>query len=132
MPSLQEHLKQAALNEAFAQSLRGGQFEDWRVTAIFYAALHYVEAYFATQDLPAGLHFSKHARREDNMADYDVFDPIYEDYKVLKTASERSRYSRKVYSTEQIDKDFVPLLEKIKSQITAHLPPEQSPGAPAR
>ena len=46
MPDYISHIQQAEHNECVAGYLRrqGGQFNDWVVTALFYPAMHYVEA----------------------------------------------------------------------------------------
>ena len=63
MPSEQEHMDKARHNEAFVQSLGipTTTFLDWAVTGIFYAALHYVEAFLATQRVHSPSHRSRDA-----------------------------------------------------------------------
>lgn len=49
MASAAQHLDQARHNEQFAQELLGAnpvEYPDWAVTAVFYAALHYVNHFF--------------------------------------------------------------------------------------
>jgi hypothetical protein len=47
-----QHIRQAEHNEALADYLLGTPYPDWRCTVLFYAALHYVQAYFSSQDPP--------------------------------------------------------------------------------
>jgi hypothetical protein len=45
MPHKNVHIAQALHNEELAAYLSGTAYPDWIVTSMFYAALHYVEAY---------------------------------------------------------------------------------------
>ena len=45
MPQPTEHIAQAEKNERLYDSLLGTEFNDWAITGLFYAALHYVDAY---------------------------------------------------------------------------------------
>ena len=58
MPSTNEHLAKAQGNKTFAYNLgvTTPTAIGWALTALFYSALHYVEAYNAKY----GQHFSKH------------------------------------------------------------------------
>jgi hypothetical protein len=49
MPEASAHIEKAKHNEKFAVAVRGlnTEFLDWVVTAYFYSALHYLEAYLA-------------------------------------------------------------------------------------
>jgi len=53
MPSSLTHKQQAQHNEEFIASfdLDATPYLDWVVTAIFYAALHFVDSYLATKTL---------------------------------------------------------------------------------
>lgn len=53
MPLKSEHLTKAQANEKFADSLDASVYPnaDWALTALFYSAVHYVEAYFATKSI---------------------------------------------------------------------------------
>jgi hypothetical protein len=51
MASLPDHLHQAWHNQELAEKLttrQGLEFRDWLITIAFYAAVHYVEAFFTT------------------------------------------------------------------------------------
>ena len=62
MPSRLTHRQQAQHNEEFIASfdLDATPYLDWVVTAIFYAALHFVDSYLATKDI----HLSSHRGRD--------------------------------------------------------------------
>ena len=61
MPDAQEHLGKAARNEAFLAALTHlpVRYPEWEITAMFYAALHYGDAFLAT----LGEHPTNHHRR---------------------------------------------------------------------
>lgn len=62
MPSENQHLIQARHNEDCVQYLiNASRFNDWAVTGIFYAAVHYVEAAFDA--CLNGFHTFSHAVR---------------------------------------------------------------------
>ena len=62
MPSSLTHRQQAQHNEEFIASfdLDSTPYLDWVVTAIFYAALHFVDSYLAIR----GVHLSSHRGRD--------------------------------------------------------------------
>ena len=64
MPSKAEHISKAEHNENFATTLNSDgsypDYRDWVVTAYFYSAVHYVEAYLAT----LGKHSPDHRIRD--------------------------------------------------------------------
>ena len=49
MPQPLEHIAQAEKNERLYEILIGTEFNDWAITVLFYAALHYVDASFTEQ-----------------------------------------------------------------------------------
>ena len=61
-----QHEQQAAHNEQFAAAvLAGGDaYLDWVITGYFYAALHWVEAYFHAR----GSGFTSHVKRNQEVA----------------------------------------------------------------
>lgn len=61
MSSVVCHLKQARHNEQLAKKLIGSVYKDWVVIALFYAAVHYLEASWANQ----GWHSDNHDERDD-------------------------------------------------------------------
>ena len=60
MPDFESHLRQAERNERVASHL--ATFPDWQTVALFYAALHYVDAYLA-QRFGAQGHPTSHQAR---------------------------------------------------------------------
>lgn len=60
MSQLAEHIAQAEKNERLYENLIGTEFNDWAVVSLFYAALHYVDAYFVQR---IGVSPSNHSAR---------------------------------------------------------------------
>lgn len=56
MPARDDHLTQAQHNREFAESLDAAKYSDWVATALFYAALHHVDAFLATRNVHPGRH----------------------------------------------------------------------------
>jgi uncharacterized protein (UPF0332 family) len=94
VPSIEQHLTQATLNEAVAAMLAENQSYDWAVTALFYAALHKVQAYLARSDL----YPTSHSRREKVLASRPETEPLGELYMLLRTRSEDARYNCLAFS----------------------------------
>ena len=87
--SVEDYLAQAEHNQKVADTLAQGASVSlqWAVTCIFYAGLHYVNAY---------LHYLKgrtpqtHAERDHYVSKQMRL--VYKEYRSLKTMSERARY----------------------------------------
>lgn len=100
MPSFAKHQNQARRNERFFRALDKTVSIDreWIVTAAFYAALHWLEAYFDNQYT---LHFSAHTTR--NNAVMRIGLPIATDYLELYRASYNARYLMYRFSQREVD-----------------------------
>jgi vancomycin permeability regulator SanA len=87
------------------------------VTANFYAALHYVQAYFAAQKIT----FKLHTNRATAIARDPKLKAIYQDYREMQDASEAARYE--VNSIKREDLAHVEAcLSLIKASIQAAEP----------
>jgi uncharacterized protein (UPF0332 family) len=121
VPLKHEHLDKSKTAEAIALSLdltKPGAI-DWAITILFYAALHQVEAYFATQ----GLHHGGHgglAGRDSSVANDGRLQPIAKCYSRMKTHSINARYNVMSYGTNRVELLKVDLA-LIKSHIAALL-----------
>lgn len=124
MPSKPEHLSKAAHNEQFAEKLsKDGQYanyRDWVVTAYFYSAIHYVEAFLASKSPP--VHSSRHRIRDDEIATDPQLLPIYDDYRELKDHSSNARYDMWNPTPIDISKYVVPIHGAIKSHLLGVIP----------
>lgn len=104
MPSKDQHRDQATKNELLFQSfdLNDTPYLDWAVVALFYAALHWVEAYLATVSDPigpqnprreGGHHAGGHSQRYNKVLSSPDLSPIRREYRELMTRSEEARYN---------------------------------------
>ena len=78
MPTLNQHLSQAESNERFAEGITAlpTRFPDWEIIALFYSALHYADAFLATQEIHPGSHDSR-------IASVKLYIGAWEDYRHL-------------------------------------------------
>jgi hypothetical protein len=123
MPHKNIHLMQARHNEHLAADLdkmAGTPYPDWIATSEFYAALHYVEAFFDTLHPP--IHHRKHLFREKTIEEREETSSIYEDYRGLKDLSEKARYFGQQLSAEKVRAEVFPSLESIKRQLSPYVP----------
>ena len=90
MPSQSEHLTKALNNRKFAYGLptTTPTAIGWALTALFYSALHYVEAYNAKFNA----HFAKHEELNRDIGRNPVLMPIADDYLDLSAFSWNARY----------------------------------------
>lgn len=87
--SKDEHKNKAIENEDLLASLPFTSCgTEWAITITFYAALHYVQAYFAL----TGQSFSSHGSRNTAIGKDPVISVIYSDYLNLYNISRDARY----------------------------------------
>ena len=112
MPTKSEHREKASQNEFFVSSL-GNPFWDWAVVGVFYAALHYVEAYLATKNIHSGSHplRDSHVQRDPSLR------AIYAKYRELKDESRDARYDAAVIFSQADVKRLQANLDTIKNLI---------------
>jgi len=116
-----EHINKAKHNERCLNelSLADSQFLDWAVTVISYAALHYVDAFLANN---FGVHPKDHRERTDVLTRRSVLNRnIRYDFEDLKNDGIEARYSSRIFTTEEVKREILPLLENIKIYIYRHL-----------
>jgi len=89
MPNKPNHLRQAQHNKTFFESINQQLYSDWAATALFYTGLHYIDAYFATQNI----HPMGHPVRDRLINQNAVLRAVYGDYRSLKDASHNARYN---------------------------------------
>jgi hypothetical protein len=87
LPSETDHVLKAEHNEFFV-SQTDNPFFDWKLTGIFYSALHYVDAYLATM----GIHPPSHAIRLGHVRTDPKLTTIRRDYRELLNESRTARY----------------------------------------
>ncbi len=120
MPEASAHIDKAEHNERLAMAVRGmsPEFLDWVVTAYFYSALHYLEAYLAAN--PLEKHPSTHGERQDYMA-HAFSRKNYASFRYLKDKSETARYDTRSFSEQDIDANLIPRFESFKKEALSLL-----------
>lgn len=123
MPSVQDHLAQAVHNEQFAAAIDRIRFSDWTITALFYAALQYVDSYLASRKISPGAHDVR-----DNLVGNEPFlKKIAFQYFRLKSLSRNARYSCRKFTPDDISQAERDHLAKIKTHIqNFHNPPQKN------
>lgn len=119
MPAAKDHLDWAERNEQFAKSLDLSDCVsvNWAITAVFYAALHYVDAFFAARsDKPFF-----HTQRGSKIRDTPELALIWSDYRRLKDISREARYNLAPYTQVEFE-NALKRLEKVRSQVFGYLP----------
>jgi hypothetical protein len=120
MPEASAHIAKAEHNEKFAVAVRGlsTEFLDWVVSAYFYAALHYLEAYLAAN--PMEKHPSSHGERQSYVA--NAFSrKSYASFSYLKDKSETARYDTRLFNEQDIDANLIPKFDSFKNEALSLL-----------
>ena len=104
MPTRDEHIRKAKHNESFISSfdLNSTPFLDWVVTAIFYAALHYLDAYLAENNKHPGTHQVRNSlfSKDPNLA------TLWNSYQDLENDSREARYHMKEFTPHRCELRF--------------------------
>lgn len=131
MPDKASHQARAEENEAFFHELRARQVRllHWEVTALFYASVHWVQAYLAScnnsigaqpPDVRLGGHHPvSHPETKSKMNQESNLRPIFKDYEDLKNRAEDARYELISFS----EQDVQDLLDHAFSNVTRVLRP---------
>jgi hypothetical protein len=119
LPQKHEHVAKAKHDEEFVNSLDVSTtpYLDWAITALFYAALHYVEAYFATMKR----HSPDHRTRDSAIRRDSRIGGLYNDYSELKNFSINARYYMTTFTPRDLTAHLLPCLANIRTRITAFL-----------
>jgi len=118
MPGQAQHENQAQRNEKFFQSLDNTVSinREWIVTAAFYAALHWVEAYF---DNRYGLHFTTHNARNTAVIRFGL--PVATEYLELYKWSRYARYLLHRFTQREVDElinfSYAPIRDFVQNVI---------------
>lgn len=118
MPQPAEHIAQAEKNERLYESLIGTEFNDWAVVSLFYAALHYVDAYFVQR---AGVSPSNHSTRNILVSMTTELAGIEIHYRELYARSLDARYEIIVMPEDEIIKEKTERFDSIRAHIRALL-----------
>jgi len=119
MPNTATHLGQAHHNEQFFLCFDRRVYSDWAATTIFYAALHYIDAFLAHVGIsdPGG-----HDVRDDLVATRPELVPVSRDYFRLKSRSRNARYYARRFPLQEIDTCRNTYLENIRNHIQGLIP----------
>jgi hypothetical protein len=115
-----EHLTKSRQNEAFAKTIDASSAAgmEWVITIKFYAALHLVQAYFASR---TGKVPTVHANRATAIQRDMSISGAYDDYRELYDISRTARYD-----CEDLQAGHLKFAEEcfaaIKSVVGLHLP----------
>ena len=95
-----KHAQQAERNEQFfIRSLSPSSFFDWSVTALFYSALHYVDAYLARLNI----HPSSHKDRNWRVAQLPSLRRVRQEYMHLLDRSIDARYNLVAFNEQFVE-----------------------------
>lgn len=115
MPERKYHLAKAKYNLEVSTHLQEATpYTDWAVTALFYSALHLVDAFLdGEDDLPKDeRHPRKHSANSNsgnggrgrNQLVQALLSSVRKEYRSLEEASRRSRYDMEVLGADAYDK----------------------------
>jgi hypothetical protein len=118
VPSKEDHLNRAQENEDLAGSLdlNSTLNVDWAITILFYAALHYVDAYLAVKPI----HPPSHESRDSEIQNNGSLSIIYNDYRRLKDKSIAARYEIANFHRSQFPQ-IKARFDKIKLHVLSKL-----------
>jgi len=91
---MKSHLLQALHNEKFLEEferLMPDDYFDWKITVVFYIAVHYIDAYFSSHGTPTG----SHEIRKDLMKNHLYPPPqkVCDNYENLYRLARTARYN---------------------------------------
>ena len=118
-----EYIQQAAHNADLASYLRHTKADclDWAVTCLFYAAIHYINAYFVKAHIPIPQrHRTSNPKKPGrlNIVQRDsVLSQIYPEYRHLDDESRDARYELKRPSMSDYDTFLISQFAKIREFI---------------
>lgn len=115
MPIKSIHLSVAHDNEHLAERLNmdSAPARGWAATMSFYAALHYVEAFFSTK----GSHSADHRTRDSNLCRYNETLKIYDEFCELKNISTSARYFGRYPNKTEFSVAVAPALQTVKTEM---------------
>jgi hypothetical protein len=122
VPTTDEHLVQAERNEQLSHTL---ELHDpaWAVTMLFYAAVHYLEAYFDAMPTRAGFerHYEQHVSR--HRAVRQRLPSLQRHYQTLYDESIEARYKYTLFTPDDVvalrDNQFAAIKSQVLRRIEA-------------
>jgi hypothetical protein len=120
LASASDHLIQAKSNEELVGLLATTAHPDWRCTVIYYASLHYLEAYFKSHSSP--LFFTTHTARNKAIQSDPRLREIHRFYRRLEDWSRLTRYELRKPDPGDFDTELLPHLRRIKEHLKPYVP----------
>jgi len=119
VPAKDVHLLKAERNEGFALSLPLDWQPriDWALIALFYSAMHYVEAYFANRNT----HIRSHTARDNAIGRDPNLRKIFAEYQDLKFYGYNARYEPPQFTAEDVIVGALPQFNIVKAHISTLL-----------
>jgi len=101
MPTTAEHVSKAVGNESFANAIDTSNPTniDWKLTVLFYAAMHYVEAYLAKS---MAIHLRSHTTRDGYVTKELNLKRIRNEYNHLKFFGYNARYEISGFTAKDV------------------------------
>ena len=117
-PAPSDHVRKADENKSFGYGMIATHptSAGWALTAMFYSALHYAEAYF----LKTSKHVDNHGERPDAIKFDRNLSGIYGQYMHLFDCGFNARYRLKIYGKSDVEK-AKPSLEAVEKHIKSLL-----------
>ena len=115
----QQHIRQAERNEAAYHHLdtTSGAFGDWQVTMLFYAAVHYINAYLERRSVRV----ASHDQRSFWVKTERGLRVVSSEYSELQDRGWESRYALVFFSREQARQlyagDYRPFRNSIRNML---------------
>lgn len=121
MPDRGAHVAQAEHNEALYSHLdqAAPEYADWQVTSLFYAALHYVDAYLA--NTASSVHPQTHQERDRLVSMERGLRRISIDYQELKDRSLDARYRVVRFPADFPDLLWANQFDRVRSHVRSVL-----------
>ncbi len=116
MQDPQDHLSAAIRNEEFVMDISAlpVRYAEWEVTALFYSALHYVNAYLETQG-----HFPRNHFQRDNLV--NRLTNVGVEYRYLFQQSINAHYESGRFTPQQVDQIRTGAFLRVKEQMLSLL-----------
>ncbi len=114
MPNLADHILQARHNEEFYRATDKNVYSDWAMTAVYYAALHYIDALLAQVGMidPGG-----HDVRDQEVHTRAELRPIARSYFRLKGRSRSARYYAARFQPAELQRSYEGDLTAIRNHL---------------
>jgi hypothetical protein len=114
MPAAETHRACAAYNEEFYAKLDQTVDGGWAVTALFYSALHYVDAFLAERE---NAHPGDHGERDRMIKANHTTDGVRNHYRRLQDKSRDARYNGGTFTPATIRTLFNSDFEVVKRAV---------------